>query len=156
MSVQPTTCTKLLIMSSSSQVLCNSLLYSHRGASQRLALPSCDDVQHMGLSDVKLFGKSLLSQPNLMASAVPSSSASSNGNVTLQQPVFSNISTPAASIGTRGALSKVYEMDSVALTSAFGRVGGPYVASEGRQAVWPTHTTVQPGNLRLWKRVSNL
>jgi hypothetical protein len=110
----------------------------------------------MGLSDVKLFGKSLLSQPNLMASAVPSSSASSNGNVTLQQPVFSNISTPAASIGTRGALSKVYEMDSVALTSAFGRVGGPYVASEGRQAVWPTHTTVQPGNLRLWKRVSNL
>jgi hypothetical protein len=110
----------------------------------------------MGLSDVKLFGKSLLSQPNLMASAVPSSSASSNGNVTLQQPVFSNISTPAASIGTRGALSKVYEMDSVALPSAFGRVGGPYVVSEGRQAVWPTHTTVQPGDLGFWKRVSTL
>jgi hypothetical protein len=110
----------------------------------------------MGQSDVKLFGKSLLSQPNLMASAVPSLLASSNGNVTLQQPAFSNISTPAASIGTRGALSKVYEMDSVALPSAFGRVGGPYVVSEGRQAVWPTHTTVQPGDLGLWKRVSTL
>jgi len=102
-------------MSSSNQVLCNSLLYSHRGASQRSALPSCDDVQHMGLSDVKLFGKSLLSQPNLMASSVPSLSASSNGNVTLPQPAFSNISIPVASIGTRGALSKVYGMDSVAL-----------------------------------------
>ncbi len=156
MSVQPTTCTKLIIMSSSSQVLCNSLLYSHRVASQRSALPSCDDLQHMVQSDVKLFGKSILSQPNLMASAVPSLLASSNGNVTLQQPAFSNISTPAASIGTRGALSKVYEMDSVALPSAFGRVGGPYVVSEGRQAVWPTHTTVQPGDLGFWKRVSTL
>jgi hypothetical protein len=124
--------------------------------SQRSALPSCDDVQHMGLSDVKLFGKSLLSQPNLMASGVPSLSASSNGRVTLQQPAFSNISIPAASIGTRGALSKVYGTDSVALPSAFGRVGGPYMASEGRQAVQPTLTTAQPGNLGLWKRVSNL
>jgi hypothetical protein len=42
-------------------------------------------------------------------------SASSNGNVTLPQPAFSNISIPVASIGTRGALSKVYGMDSVAL-----------------------------------------
>jgi hypothetical protein len=127
-----------------------------QGSSQRSALPSCDDVQHMGLSDVKLFGKSLLSQPNLMASGVPSLSASSNGRVTLQQPAFSNISVPAASIGTRGALSKVYGMDSVPLPSAFGRVGGPYMASEGRQAVRPTVTTAQPGNLGLWKRVSNL
>jgi hypothetical protein len=30
----------------------------------------------------------------------------------LQQLVFSNISIPAPSIGTRGALSKVYGMDS--------------------------------------------
>jgi len=127
-----------------------------QGPSQRSALPSCDDVQHMGLSDVKLFGKSLLSQPNLMASGVPSLSASSNGRVTLQQPAFSNISIPAASIGTRGALSKVYGMDSVALPSAFGRVGGPYMASDSRQAVRPTLTTAQPGNLGLWKRVSNL
>ncbi|CAK9229550.1 unnamed protein product [Sphagnum troendelagicum] len=127
-----------------------------QGPSQRSALPSCDDVQHVGLSDVKLFGKSLLSQPNLMASGVPSLSASSNGRVTLQQPAFSNISIPAASIGTRGALSKVYGTDSVALPSAFGRVGGPYMASEGRQAVRPTLTTAQPGNLGLWKRVSNL
>ncbi|CAK9275150.1 unnamed protein product [Sphagnum jensenii] len=127
-----------------------------QGPSQRSALPSCDDVQHVGLSDVKLFGKSLLSQPNLMASGVPSLSASSNGRVTLQQPAFSNISIPAASIGTRGALSKVYGTDSVALPSAFGRVGGPYMAAEGRQAVRPRLTTAQPGNLGLWKRVSNL
>jgi pentatricopeptide repeat protein len=107
----------------------------------------------MGLSDVKLFGKSLLSQPNLMASAVPGLSASSNGNVTLQQPAFSNISTPAASIGTRGALSKVYEMDSVALTSALGRVGGPYVASEGRLDMYAKCGSIEDA-LRVFNRMS--
>jgi len=56
----------------------------------------------------------------------------------LQQLVFSNISIPAANIGTRGALSKVYGMDS-------GQ--GPYIVPEGRQAMRPILTTAEPGNL---------
>jgi hypothetical protein len=113
-------------------------------------------MQHKGLSDVKLFGKSFLSQPNLVASGVPCLKASSNSRVTLQQSVFHNISIPVASIGTRGALSKAYGMDSVALPSVFRRVVlGPYMVLEGGQMVQPAHTTAQPGNLGLW-RVNNL
>ncbi len=106
---------------------------------------------------MKLFGKSFLSQPNLVASGVPSLKASSNGRVTLQQSVFSNISIPAASIGTRGALSKAYGMVSVALPSVFRRaVLGPYMVPEGGQMVRPAHTTAQPWNLGLWRWVNNL
>ncbi len=106
---------------------------------------------------MKLFGKSFSSQPNLVASGVLSLKASSNGRVTLQQSVFSNISIPVTSIGTRGALSKAYGMDYVALPSVFRRVVlGPYMVPEGGQIVQPAHTTAQPGNLGLWRRVNNL
>ncbi len=106
---------------------------------------------------MKLFGQSFLSQPNLVASGVPSLKASSEGRVTLQQSVFSNVSIPVASIGTRGALSKAYGMDSVALPSVFRRVVlGPYMLPEGGQIVQLAHTTAQPGNLGLWRRVNNL
>jgi hypothetical protein len=52
---------------------------------------------------------------------------------------------------------KAYGMDSVALPSVFRRVVlGPYMVPEGGQIVQLAHTTAQPGNLGLWRRVNNL
>ncbi|KAL2650814.1 hypothetical protein R1flu_018942 [Riccia fluitans] len=117
---------------------------------QQSRATSSSELQRSRMGDVKLFGQSLLSQPQ-QSSASPPMSSSQKTAPQAWQPV-----SPASAVSLTMPANSVYKgfvNDPSALAaSAFSRPGGTAIVGEGSQP-WPIASAT---NLDLWSMMGSL